>query len=627
MAKNTALFKNSIVIRSLRAFGEKAVCVFHDSAFYNFFKNNCDLSDSFEKSYTSRLTGKLSRFFPYVLKTRLKFAKSCENSFVFNLFEGIYRNLLSLPLRAVGIFLLTFGLSVLLYTLRAFSLGYTFENNLIFSFICVFSSIVIMPIKKSIAECVKNSVLLRFFYSESTYLSTTFRAAGARTQSRGYSTAFFLGLLCGIFSAFTTPAKILFFAASLLLCVVFLNNPESSLLFTITIIPFLSTAYILFFVPVTLISFLTKYFRAKRHISTELSDLFMLLLALLIAFSGLFTLSGTPSNSQTIKYLLALSLYFLIKNIIRSSALSKHVLDIILSCAAVTSVINLVYALSISSRYGDILSLLTDTKPGAISIFTTPTALGVYLTAIIPLCFSQLISTGKPKHLIALLLHFTCICFASTPYAFYSSVLSIIVVLIFYNKLWLCIIPFYRVIASRFVSALSLIFSGILSSNTSVSESSASVAKSAFVAIETHPLFGIGTGRDNFSKVFPRYALASSEGAQGINSLYTSLALSLGILGFVFFVICVLQLSGTAFKYLSSNGQKDSIMFSRVAGLYGSFAALFTVSFSCYPWNDTRTLMTYVLIFSLGTAFAQSTKNDYISPHSVRDYERSCGTT
>lgn len=614
----------SIILGLIKNIAERFNEYLHVSAVYSFIKNNCDFSESYKKSFTASVAERLESLFPALLKTRLSYAKKCEQSILSNAAESFYYSFLSLPLRTVGVFLLTYGVSVLFYSLGNFEL---FEKNVIFSAVAVFASLLFLPVKKSISSCIKSSCILSFFYTESSESAILASRHYTKNQVRGYSTAFLSGILCGVLSYLSTPLKILSVTAAILLCLIFMNNPESSLLFTVLITPFLNTAYVLFFIMITLMSFLGKYLRAKRHIAFELTDIFMLFLALLIAFSGIYTVTPYSSFNTSLKYISAIFLFFLVKNIIRSTDLAERCMKIIITSSVIISLSNIIYAQFYSSYYGAYISLLTDATPGAVSIFTSPNTLGVYLAFLIPITFSMLIGTGKPKFLLITLLHFICILVLGNTVCLYAAILACLTVLAFYNKFWIITIPLFRVFGNLIIKVISVTFSNALFAGNSLSGiEKASIIKSAGDMFYHYPLFGIGLGEAPFKKLFVYFSLPGCEGTEFVNSLAIQILISIGAIGFIFCAAVIFQIYGKNLSYIISLEQKDTRMLSCCIGIFSTAASLIITGLWSYPFSDTRMLITSLLISSLGISFVNSTRNDYISPDTVRDYQKSCGT-
>ena len=625
LSKGQSAFHRSAIIRFAGRIIDGFSAVIRSSAFYGFIKNNCDFQASFKKSFLYSLFSRLNVLFPALLRLRLSFAKKCETGIFTGLLENTCANFLSLPLRTLGIYLLTFGTVVLVYSFKELEQFRLHDGRCIFAFICIFAAVIILPVKKSISKCIKSSRFLGIFHSEYSEIAPGGTNADARIQVRGFSTAFFTGLLCGIVSYLSTPGTILAVSAMAVLSLLFLNNPESSLLVTVLVLPFMSTAYVLYLVLLTFISFMFKYFRAKRHIKFELSDALIAMFAALLAFSGLFTASVSPSFQTSLKYIGALALFLLVKNIIRSTRLANRCITVIISSSVIISLLNLIYFFTADTHYGAYFSILTDAKPGTASIFVSPSALGIYICAVLPVVFSRLCGTGKPKYLIITLIHMLCLCACGIPAALYAAVFSLILVLALYNRVWIFALPFFHMI-SGLLSKLIMLSPFELSSVKDAGTQTVSVIKSALIMFEHHPLFGIGVGQAPFSELFPYYALPGSENVPYVNSLFIQLFICLGITGALYCAVLLFQITGKNLSYIMSAEPKDADVLASCKGVYGSCAAFLIAGIWTYPLGDTRLLLYFWLICALGSSLVSSTRSDYIAPHSVRDYQQSCGT-
>ncbi len=603
------LSKNKEKKHKLKQFSKKVSKSFSSSFIVNSVKNNCDFRQSYSKSYTKALSSKLQGLFPKVLKLRLAFAKKCENSVLSGALEGFYYMLLSLPLRTLGIFLL------------AYSLFIPPSTELILKCILVLASLMIIPVKKSIGECLNASKLLCFFYMESSKYPIQAHHSSHKAQSKGYSTAFLLGFISGLTAyGLNISYELLFYIATVILCLVFFNNPETGLLFTIMTLPFLDAKYVLFFEMVTLVSFLAKFFRAKRHIKFDVSDLLILCLTLITLFSALFNSSGVTSFDTALTYFAGFIFYVLVKNIIRSTDLANRCVSIVLYSSAIISVLNLCYAMLSSTRYGILLSVFTDAKPGAVSYFATAMSLGVYLSCIIPIAFSMLINTKRPEYLIITLLNLACIYTSCHTHFLYAAVFAILAVLCFHHKVWLAVIPFFKFICDSILSLLSLLPVFTVSQQAAGYSGTESGAQSIISIMKDHVIFGTGSGSESFDKMFSYYSSTSSTQALEEIPLYQRIITTVGIFGAFVCVIVIIQLLGKNFAYIISDEPKDTSVWAVSTGSFASCAVFLVGIFLGYPFSDTRILLMFWLVMTIGISCSQSSRNDYIQPFATEFY-------
>ena len=616
----SGLVSDSVIAGAFFKAADAVVSLVTQSRIFGAVKKAFNFGAAFKQSRLYGFCGKKDSAFPLLLKTRLGFAEKCEKSAPANLLEACYYRFISMPLRTVGVYLASFGFVALLTCLTAFSSGKTDagEKNFIFSVILIALAVMMLPIKKSVGRCISSSVFLSRF--ELCPLSPEPFEKSNANLPKGYSSAFFLGLLCGLFSYALESFEIFMFSCSMLGCVIFMNNPEAGLLFTVFAMPFLDTPYILFFVFVTAISFTFKYMRGKRHIKPELSDILLLFAVALIAFAGAFTADGTAHLYDAIKYIFGIILFVLIKNVIRSTKLADSCVSLMLFSAVATAVINLI--VFFFDKYGFVFAAAE--SGGVFSLFSSFGSLGAYCCLMTPLAFSALIGTKRPKYLLLTLLLLLCTAAVGNLYALEATTLALIVVMAFYKRAFLVFLPFFHPAASVLSRILSLVIPGTFVGFAERAYTRLPVFKSALTMLGDHPLFGIGSGA--FSDIYPYYAFAGSESAAVADSLLLQIAVSLGGVGLIYCIIVLIQLPQKNLSYLVSDENKDFTIFSYCAGLFGSFVAYIALGLVSYPHSDARVLLLFWACASLGGALVNSTRNDFISSDTVREYRPSCGT-
>lgn len=544
---------------------------------------------------------KKQRFFKSFLSLRLKFSKKYESSTLAKGLEYAFSSFACLPLRAVGLFMLTYA-SILIVSgillIQNFSYKDLLTDNYIFLLIIFCISIILLPIKKTIKECAYSSFFAsKFISNEKT--TEQIRSTVQKNDVKGYTSSFLLGILCAIASMVFSPSYVFTIILAFITTSIIFVKPESGLLVYLLGIQILDKNITLYLICVSFISFILKYLRAKRHIDFKKQDKILLSSLVIVALYGFI-----GNNSfHTLELLSAVFAGILCVNLVRSEKMAYKSTEMLLASSYIFSAI----------CFADILLPILPKVilPVSVSDFlispvfnfsTSYTCQSYILCLILPFIFSNLINSGwKIQLFIIFAITLTSLILISDAKVVVTAIISMILVLIFKNKkyalLLLLVIPacIYSAAILDFIQPKSI---EILNNYNNQSY--------AFVDL-------IQIIKDNF---FFGTGVFYNTNAP----LVLQIIAQFGIPVFIFFVIGFFTLLKKGLRFILTQETKDTKMSDLCTGLYCSSVTFALLSLICNTASDIRVIYLFVCIICLCVSCARSSYADYIDPYSVREH-------
>lgn len=547
--------------------------------------------------------------FPYVLKLRLFFAEKFEDSKVSFLLENAYEKFLSLPLRIIGVFLFSFSL---LSTIIGFYSGSSFNlsninwSDVLSKAVVFTSSILLFTSKSSIGSTLSSSTIipiLNFQDKKSDNVQSPFSL---------YSQALFIGLIFGSVSSLVQFSYLLTF---LLLCVFFIicyNYPESGVLCIAFAVMFFSPVLIVFTTLITLISFIFKYLRGKRH---HVLNPTSTVLSVLILYAVL-ALSTQKNNISNVGFACALILPILSTNLINSSNLSKKLFTVVYSSCAIKLSVNTVLCLMSLYSSQNYLSIDNDFIRDSANFLgqTNLYSLNFYIVLSLPLMLSLILTKRsfhkKIKYVIPLIfMALPIVSFPDYPLVF-TVLLSIIIVISCYKKyflIFLLVLPSVSSLLTKLFKLLPSDFSRI--QTTSIYSNTQKISTNS--VNQSNILFGNGIEYSQFS---------------GFNNTISRIVSFLGIFGAIIFIICMIFIISYCVRTIFNKKNTAPNSKEICIGTLGGIVSFLVLSLFYDTFFDITNVFIFFTYISLCIASIKSSQNDYIDKFSIREYHKACGT-
>lgn len=544
---------------------------------------------------------KKQRFFKSFLSIRLNFSKKYENSPLARVLDSAFSSFTCLPLRAVGLFLLTYATILIasgILLIKNFSYKDLLSDNFIFLFIILCISIILLPIKKTIKECSYSSFIAsKFISNEKT--AEQIQSSMQKNDVKGYTSSFLFGILCAIASMVFSPSYVFTIILTIISTSIIFVKPESGLLVSLLGIQLLEKNATLYLICVTFISFILKYLRAKRHIDFKKQDKILLSSLVIVVLYGFI-----GNNSfQTLELLSAIFGGILCVNLVRSEKMAYKTTAMLLASSYIFSAICLANVL---------LPILPKViLPVSVSDFlispvfnysSSFTSQSYILCIILPFIFSNLINSGrKIRFFFPFAITLASLILISDAKVVMVALISLILVLIFKNKkyafLLLLVIPacIYSVPVLDYVQPSSV---EILNNYNNTANLYIDITQ----IIKENLIFGTG--------VF-----------QNTNApLVLQIIAQFGLPVFIFFIIGFAVLLKKGLRFILTNETKDTKMSDLCTGLYCSSITFALLSLIFNTASDMRVIFLFVCIICLCVSCARSSYSDYIDPYSVREH-------
>ncbi len=616
------------VTNFFKNFGKRALYSLKNSILIAFFTNLFSEQSLSGKSGLVHVSRKKSAISDIILKFRLSFARSFENSILLKFAKNTYRNFLALPLRAIAVFMLTYGIILILtsaITKNNFDITLSLSSeNFYIGIVILATSIIMLPTKKTLSSCIKKSKLLSGFSLNDIYTSGSTEDT---SELKGYSSAFFFGVICAAASLVVSPADVLLLIVSAICTCAVFYKPETGIILLTALLPILSTGYIIYIVFITFVSFMLKYLRGKRHLNTRGIDILVFLASVLMLFSGIFTVGNTSGILHAVKLIFCFIVATLTTNLIRSSRTSLKCISMLISSAFSVALFNIVFFILQYTKISyEIAQHFSVTQIlGILNIFSGKDELGIFSASMLPLIFSLVLNAEKDKklrHILLFAMMFICVIISGSGVAFSVSIFSLIIVLAFKKPVYTTLVVPYLVFI-RLLNSLPSLILNIFNVHfpADIMSDKQIIPQSTLELLSDYGVFGAGLGEENISSLlFGDFASSVSRQSTSAGNMLYQILLTLGIFGLLFVILFIISFLSVPFRYIRSDEYKDKNIQTVCVGLFSAGISFITLSLLSYTASDTRLIMFFMLLMGLAYSSVISSRNDHISEYVIREH-------
>ena len=605
------LCRTSILISFIMTVVNSLYNCIRDGLFGRFFTSYTAEEKLFRKGMIGNLFSKRSRAAIRLRKIRLRLSEFFEKSLLIEKITHGASYMLGCSLRFYGIAVLTFGAyAVLIFYIKQYAFPNITQddNSLIIGFTLLILGFLMMGSKQSVAELLQRGLIPR------TILITVLgipeeRLEVTRVKGGGrYNVSLIFGLLLGAFTFLISVQQLLIGLFILLLIAIVMSYPEIGVLTLIALFPFagmvnVSFGLLNFTISVTAIAYLGKLIRGKRIIRFSLFDTIVLLMAVLIWFSGIVSLGGEISLQKAQHVCLLLLVYFMIVNLIRTPEwLHRATLAIVAAAFALAVGGIAEYAIGIRD------AVQTETVSPwmmyqSAAIFDSANVFGAYLMVVLPFCIAiGTNATAVKSRLVAAFCSvgiLMAVLLTWSRSAWFGVLISLLVYFLIYSRKTLCWLVIGGITAPIWYEFLPQTLVKYVESLMDMTDATAYQQiytwRGSVRMISKNLLGGIGYGQEAFQEVYPKYSLMGLEMAESTGSLFLTMLAIVGLLGFLVFLIMLIVFAQYCFEYIGNAAENYSRSFV-AAGFAGTVGALITGIGSDIWYHETVFLASVIVI-------------------------------
>lgn len=559
-------------------------------------------------------------------KIKMYLSKSFENSLFMNRCHRFGVWFLSIPLKAVGNFFLSFGIySVLIYFWRIF-ISDQVQPDWGFFAVGAFSCLIGFPMilsRESIAQAILKSKSTEFIFV---------RLFGFRKESlesepyRGRwisSGLLLLGMALGLLTFVISPQSILLGIAGIILLSLLFVMPEIGVILSVFMLPFfyffsapsLVLGLLIF---ISTLSYLIKLIRGKRTFKFELMDFAVILFGFILFFSGAITAGGQQGYREVLLSCVLIFGYFLTVNLMRTQIWLTRCIKVFVFSGTITSVLGILQYMTKKFNSGAWLDLsyFSDIEGRVDALFENPNMLAAYLVLVVPFAVTLTIQAYNAKerllYLFSCLSVLSCTIITWSRGAWLAVLLELFVLAMMYSKktlrylFLLCFaVPFLPIllpssVTNRFLSILNFSDSSIVY-RMYTWKGSWNVAKHYFWS-------GIGYGTEAYQNVYPQFAYAGMEAAEHSHNLALQILIGMGIGGLLVLVFTVFLFFQMNLEHLkiSQNAEHRRMIMATIC------TVLATLVMGCFDfvWYNYRIFFMFWVLLGIACSYTRVGQED-----------------
>lgn len=546
--------------------------------------------------------------FPFVLKLRLFFARKFETSKVSNLFEKAYNNFLCLPLRTVGLFFISFSsLSAMidLYSSQTTDFSFVILSDMSLKVLLFLSSILLLTSKAPIGNILSSSLVFPILNVDDKIFERS------KKQPPMYSQALFVGLIFGCLSSLIHFNKLFCFILICVFSLICYSYPESGVLITGFLVPLTSGLTTIFTTFITLISFIFKYLRGKRHGTANAATTSLIVFLIYVCLS----LLSSKINIYNLTFISAILFPILSANLINSSRLSKKLFAVIYTSCAIKLALNAFYILLfVYDTNTNFLPKHFNVQDSILSgLFTNFESLNTYIVLSFPLVFSMLYSSKqfykKFKYLLPLLFMAIPIIYSPQNHIVFAILLSTVLIISVSRKYLMVSIVFVPIVSKLLTNLLTIVSSKFHPASDLPRIVTPKVLYNARKI--SNILFGKGLDYLN---------------CENYNSFALALISAIGILGLICMISIVIIVMKHCLQFIFVTDTCAEKSKEICVGVFAMLVCFLAFCFTKNIYADSINISVLFSYIALAITCIKCSQNDYIDRFHVREYNQACGT-
>ncbi len=589
--------------------------------FSDIFLNYQSIEQKFFSSAFFRLFSFLKHKMAWFGRLKHVISDKAENSLICNFFSAFFENLLALPLRSYGIITFFFGMFTLInnifrFTVSPFSGSGSSLIGIILNAVIIFIiSALISVSSKSLGNALAKSRL----FSVLLFDILNFEKKNVDVETKSFNNFIFViaGCFLGLLSAFIQQKYLFLVVLAVIEIYVIFKNPETGIISTILLLPFLDNVFLLLFTSTCCISVFFKVLRNKRVMKFSVTDAFVFLLMLIILISGFNGISHMESLESAIEIIILILFGWIVNNTIKTAVLAEKCVNALVISVSFLSVIGIIIS------FFDIYNLESKNQLFAIAggilrsiPFTSDN--GYVQLAVLTVPFS--LSIYKKSKLQGIISTILCALFVVLSLDFVSWVSLLFVIIIYFSVmspilcLYLGIVFTVLAAVNFFLPEVFSVISDLVKSITNYQAyiTDLSLSNSHGIASVYEFMFsGAGVGENVVGHVFK--CLFGFDTATSLEacSLYIQIILQIGLAGLMlWFVVYCLFVSNCLSLYYTDKFCKDTLRFYVISCL--ASCSVIVLSGFYYPGAmSSNIILGCILVFYLSFSFRKCSEIEF----------------
>ena len=587
-----------------------------DGLFGRFFTAYSAEDGLFRAGVLGKLFSKRNKAAILLRRIRLLLSEFFEKSLIIEKMTKASSYLLGCSLRFYGIATLTFGAySVLVFYIKQYVFPDQKQDNasLIVSVILLVFGLLMMGSKQSVAQLIQRGLIPHYLLIgvlgiPEERLDVPHVKGGGR-----YNISLIAGMLCGILTILIPSQIIVLGILCLVLVAIVMSYPEIGVFALIALFPFLGweklpLELLDFAILITGVAYLGKLIRGKRIFRFSLIDAMMLLLAVLIWFSGTVSLGGDASAEKAQHVCMLLLVYFMVVNLIRTPAW-LHRVTLAMVGAAVILAFGGICQYMVRAFYAASPEMLPWLSDGVSLIFDAPNVFGSFIMTILPFCLAIVTNTLNSKSRLVALWGCAVMLIAAaltwSRSAWLGILVSVLVYFLIYSRktaCWLLLggitVPiWFEFLPQPFVKYCL----GMLNTADAAIYRQIYTWRGSVRMIVNHLLGGIGYGTEAFQEVYPKYSYIGLETSESTGSLFLTLFTVVGLFGVLVFAASLVIFAQHSLEYIRNASGNYSRSFV-AAGLASLIGALVT-GIGSDIWHHETVFLSSVIVWAITCAY------------------------
>ncbi len=574
--------------------------------------------EGFEKSFAVKYVRGLDKFENWAQRSRKKFARAFESSFLLGKLGELFKTIVSLPLKFYGNFLLSFGFySTAVFLFREFVplLSPADPSYLFIDLMAIAASIPIMLSNDSLGRAVGRGRISRLIFVEAFGLKDEDFELEPKHYSRLGSLAILLGMILGLGTLFISPFYLPVLIGTVVLTAAILLTPEVGIIVAVFAVPFVSLAknpslIIALIVAVSAVGFIIKLIRGKRVFKLELLDLTVALFGVVILMGGAIS-AGGASSLETALVSIALMLgYFLALNMLRTQKWLDRCVGALTSSAVITAVVGISQYIT-GRAVSDWLdtSYFSDIEGRVTVFFDNPNILGVYLAVAFPFLLGRTArakdARGRWLGRLSVLAVAVCAVLTWSRSAWVAIIVTTVIFALINNRNTLkgLLLVLAALPVAAYVLPKSVVrrFMSIGDLADSSSYYRVYTWRGTLNAISDNLFGGVGYGGTAYAEIYPKYAYAGIEAAAHSHNLYLQILFDVGIFGFLIFAVMLFLFSQKNFEFFKQKGDKGTKLMASAA--FCACLAALVIGIFDYVFYNLRIFFIFWIAMALSCAY------------------------
>ncbi len=533
-------------------------------------------------------------------------AKCFDRSVILKHLRSAAGHFPNIPIKHVGLFCFSFGLYSSVICLIERNMGISVDyRHLSFSVLTAITGSFLSLSKKSCCGAVSDSKILSplFFGILGIKRFENNDVQGASSIKGPLS--LITGILAGVIGTFTSPFTVLASIFVVLIAVLVLITPETGVILTFLILPFIKVSHLCAFSLLIFFSWFLKFARGKRLLKFDSITALSAVFALMILLGGIISVSPEEGLKEAQTKLSLMLGCFAAANLIRTPGTVKHctkALTVSFSVLLIMGTIGNIIGFFPAQRI-EIFNQIIGNNVANLFGFNTLFAYMAIVTIPIILLTADSKGNADKKTIIAVavLITLASLVLAKARSVTLGLLLSLTVLLLLVSKRSLAyIIPsvigipaIVSFLPSGWVESLVHIFKlDSLSSRYAAMNAIDKIIYDSFPG-------GIGLGSGAFDRIYPLYSVTSYEGVLGANGLYANIQITLGFTGLIVFIALTAVIIRKYFSFLSRSQGDDPLLKNTATAVFSGVISLMAVGFVANIWSDDHVFLLFWLTVSL----------------------------